>query len=45
MPLNPDLGGQSYETFKEEFSDRIIEMLRALLPEHDKREHPRTLRL
>jgi phytoene dehydrogenase-like protein len=25
MPLDPDIGGQSYESFKEEFSDRIIE--------------------
>jgi phytoene dehydrogenase-like protein len=25
MPLDPDTGGQSYETFKEEFSDRIVE--------------------
>src|SRR4051812_27620162 len=25
MPLNPDIGGKSYETFKEEFADAIIE--------------------
>lgn len=25
MPMNPDLGGQDYEAFKEEFSDRIME--------------------
>src|SRR5215210_6706456 len=25
MPLNPDLGGQKYEDFKEEFADKIIE--------------------
>jgi phytoene dehydrogenase-like protein len=25
MPLDPELGGKSYETFKEEFSDKIIE--------------------
>jgi phytoene dehydrogenase-like protein len=34
MPLNPDLGGQTYDSFKEEFSDKIIECC-ALLPEHD----------
>jgi phytoene dehydrogenase-like protein len=25
MPLNPDIGDRSYETFKEEFAERIIE--------------------
>jgi phytoene dehydrogenase-like protein len=25
MPLNPDIGGKSYETFKEEFADAILE--------------------
>lgn len=25
MPLNPDLGGRDYETFKEEFSEKILE--------------------
>ena len=25
MPLNPDIGDRSYETFKEEFADRILE--------------------
>src|SRR5690606_29061997 len=25
MPRNPDIGGRSYEDFKEEFADRIIE--------------------
>jgi phytoene dehydrogenase-like protein len=25
MPLNPDTGDQNYETFKEEFSDKILE--------------------
>src|SRR5262245_14980136 len=25
MPLNPDIGGRDYESFKEEFADRIIE--------------------
>jgi phytoene dehydrogenase-like protein len=24
MPLNPDLGGQSYESFKREFAEKII---------------------
>ena len=32
MPLNPDLGGQSYEAFKEEFSDRIIECFARYCP-------------
>ena len=25
MPLNPDIGGRSYESWKEEFADRIVE--------------------
>ncbi len=25
MPLNPDIGGRDYETFKQEFADKIIE--------------------
>jgi phytoene dehydrogenase-like protein len=32
MPLNPDLGGQSYEVFKEEFSDRIVECFARYCP-------------
>jgi phytoene dehydrogenase-like protein len=32
MPLNPDLGGQSYESFKEEFSDKIIECFARYCP-------------
>ena len=32
MPLNPNLGGQSYEAFKEEFSDRIIECFARYCP-------------
>jgi len=32
MPLNPDLGGQSYEAFKEEFSDKIIECFARYCP-------------
>ena len=32
MPLDPDLGGQSYEDFKEEFSDRIIECFARYCP-------------
>jgi len=32
MPLDPDLGGQSYENFKEEFSDRIIECFARYCP-------------
>jgi phytoene dehydrogenase-like protein len=32
MPLNPDLGGQSYEAFKEEFSDRIVECFARYCP-------------
>ena len=32
MPLNPDLGGQSYEVFKEEFSDKIVECFARYCP-------------
>jgi phytoene dehydrogenase-like protein len=32
MPLNPELGGTSYETFKEEFSDQIIECFARYCP-------------
>ena len=32
MPLNPLLDGKSYETFKEEFSDRIIEVFARYCP-------------
>src|SRR6476659_4141579 len=32
MPLDPDLGGQSYESFKEEFSDKIIECFARYCP-------------
>jgi len=32
MPLNPDLGGRSYESFKEEFSDKIIECFARYCP-------------
>ena len=32
MPLNPDLGGKSYENFKEEFSDKIIECFARYCP-------------
>jgi len=32
MPLNPELGGKSYETFKEEFSDQIIECFARYCP-------------
>jgi phytoene dehydrogenase-like protein len=32
MPLNPELDGKSYETFKEEFSDRIIECFARYCP-------------
>ncbi|HET9716962.1 MAG TPA: NAD(P)/FAD-dependent oxidoreductase [Pseudolabrys sp.] len=32
MPLNPDLGGTSYESFKEEFSDKIIEVFARYCP-------------
>ena len=45
MPLNPDIGGQSYESWKEDFADRIVETYRALLPEHDGQEHSRALHL
>ena len=32
MPLNADLGGKSYEAFKEEFSDKIIECFARYCP-------------
>jgi phytoene dehydrogenase-like protein len=32
MPLDPDLGGRSYESFKDEFSDRIIECFARYCP-------------
>ena len=32
MPLDPDFGRQSYETFKEEFSDKIIECFARYCP-------------
>jgi len=32
MPLEPDLGGQSYEDFKEEYSERIIETFARYAP-------------
>ena len=32
MPLNPDLGGKSYEALKEEFSDKIIECFARYCP-------------
>jgi len=32
MPLDPELGAQSYETFKEEFSDKIVETFARYCP-------------
>jgi len=32
MPLNPDIGAQDYESFKEEFSDKIIETWAKVCP-------------
>jgi phytoene dehydrogenase-like protein len=32
MPLNPDLGGQNYEAFKEEFADKIVECFARYCP-------------
>jgi phytoene dehydrogenase-like protein len=32
MPLNPNLGGQTYDFFKEEFSDKIIECFARYCP-------------
>jgi phytoene dehydrogenase-like protein len=32
MPLDPDLGGQSYESFKEEFADKIVECFARYCP-------------
>lgn len=32
MPLNPDLGGKDHETFKEEFSEKIIETFASYCP-------------
>jgi phytoene dehydrogenase-like protein len=32
MPLNPDIGGRDYESFKEEFADRIVETFARYAP-------------
>jgi phytoene dehydrogenase-like protein len=32
MPLDPELGGQSYETFKDEFADKIVECFARYCP-------------
>jgi len=32
MPLDPDIGGRSYERFKEEFADRIVETFARYCP-------------
>src|SRR5262249_20865395 len=32
MPLDPDIGGQSYESWKEDFADRIEEVWRRYCP-------------
>jgi phytoene dehydrogenase-like protein len=32
MPLDPELGGKSYESFKEEFADRIVECFARYCP-------------
>jgi phytoene dehydrogenase-like protein len=32
MPLDPDIGGQNYETFKEDFSDKIVEVFARYCP-------------
>jgi phytoene dehydrogenase-like protein len=32
MPLNPDIGGRSYDDFKEEFADRIVEVFARYCP-------------
>jgi phytoene dehydrogenase-like protein len=32
MPLDPDLGGRTYESFKAEFSDRIVEVFSRYCP-------------
>jgi phytoene dehydrogenase-like protein len=32
MPLNPELGGQDYETFKQEFAEKIIEVFARYAP-------------
>ena len=45
MPLDPDPGGNDYENFKEEFSEKILRDLGALLPEHDVEERHRPIRL
>lgn len=37
MPLNPDLGGQTYDSFKEEFSDKIIECFARYCPNMTKK--------
>ncbi|MGC1680528.1 MAG: NAD(P)/FAD-dependent oxidoreductase [Pseudolabrys sp.] len=37
MPLNPNLGGQTYDSFKEEFSDKIIECFARYCPNMTKK--------
>jgi phytoene dehydrogenase-like protein len=37
MPLNPDIGEQSYEDFKEEFADRIVEVFARYAPNMTKK--------
>lgn len=32
MPLNPDIGGQSYESWKEDFADKIVECFARYCP-------------
>jgi phytoene dehydrogenase-like protein len=32
MPLDPDIGGRDYESFKEEFADRIVETFARYAP-------------
>jgi phytoene dehydrogenase-like protein len=32
MPFDPDIGGRNYETFKEEFSDKIVEVFARYCP-------------
>jgi phytoene dehydrogenase-like protein len=40
MPYDPDIGGKGYETFKEEFAEKIIEVFARYAPNMTRKEFP-----
>ena len=40
MPLNPDLGGQTYDSSRKNFPDKIIECFARYCLEHDEQKYP-----